>query len=227
MKFCLLSFFLLFACPAFSQNEGKQLLFNFTLEGKTLELGKKYYSSKLKDSLSIDVFRFYISDLQFIDNENNTTNLRHKYILLDLDNPTSLSVNPKETALAYNQVKFKLGIDSLTNVSGAMGGDLDPMHGMYWTWQSGYINFKLEGTADKCPARNHAFQFHLGGYQSPYCAVQEVQLDIKEVNGTKKINFALEDFLREINLQENYRTMSPSAEAVELSQLAAKTFRGK
>jgi hypothetical protein len=39
------------------------------------------------------------------------------------------------TYLKYDQIQFQLGIDSLTNVSGAMGGDLDPTKGMYWTWQ--------------------------------------------------------------------------------------------
>ena len=79
----------------------------------------------------------------------------------------------------HDKIKFNLGIDSLTNVSGVMGGDLDPTKGMYWTWQSGYINFKMEGSSAVCPTRNHEFQFHIGGYQDPFYAMQTLELEVK------------------------------------------------
>jgi hypothetical protein len=48
--------------------------------------------------------------------------------------------------IEFDAIQFNLGLDSLTNVSGALGGDLDPTKGMYWTWQNGYVNFKLQGS---------------------------------------------------------------------------------
>jgi hypothetical protein len=94
---------------------------------------------------------------------------------------------------------------------------------MYWTWQSGYSNFKLEGVSDFCPARNNRFQFHLGGYQAPFNALQKVEL--KTLN-TKRINInvAIDKLLAQLNLKETYQIMSPSQKAVELSQIAANIF---
>ena len=58
-----------------------------------------------------------------------------------------------------------------------MGGDLDPTKGMYWAWQSGYINFKMEGSCSQCLATKNNFEFHLGGYQQPFYAMQTIELN--------------------------------------------------
>jgi hypothetical protein len=57
-----------------------------------------------------------------------------------------------------------------------MAGDLDPIKGMYWAWQSGYINMKIEGKSSSCRTRKNEFQFHIGGYLSPYYAMRKVAL---------------------------------------------------
>ena len=72
--------------------------------------------------------------------------------------PSSLALQIPSN-IPFSKLKFQLGIDSLTNVSGAMGGDLDPTKGMYWTWQSGYINMKIEGKSNSCKTRKNQFQF--------------------------------------------------------------------
>jgi hypothetical protein len=59
-----------------------------------------------------------------------------------------------------------LGTDSLTNVSGNLESDLDPIHGMYWSWNSGYINFKLEGYWNN--QEQQKFEYHIGGYRAPF-----------------------------------------------------------
>ena len=105
--------------------------------------------------------------------------------------------------LTYDQLAFDIGIDSITNVSGAMGGDLDPTKGMYWTWQSGYINFKLEGTSPDCPARKNEFQFHLGGYAYPNASVQKIALTATG-QGNINVQMNLDMFLAaEINPKRN------------------------
>ena len=111
-----------------------------------------------------------------------------------------------------------MGIDSLTNVSGAMGGDLDPTKGMYWTWQNGYINFKLEGFNAVCNTRNHFFQYHLGGYQSPFATVQTLVLPLKSKAKEVVVDVAIDKFLEEIDMSKTAEIMSPGAVAVELSK---------
>lgn len=42
-----------------------------------------------------------------------------------------------------------------------MDGDLDPLNGMYWAWNSGYINMKIEGITPKCQDATIYFNFIL------------------------------------------------------------------
>lgn len=115
---------------------------------------------------------------------------------------------------------FHIGIDSATNVSGAMGGDLDPTKGMYWAWQSGYINVKIEGTSSVCNTRNHEFQFHLGGYLPPHYALQTLHFPVKNPQQIQ-IDIDIQKFLKNIDLARQNHIMSPSKEAVVLSKIFA------
>jgi len=127
------------------------------------------------------------------------------------------------TNLKFTKIKFNLGIDSITNVSGAMGGDLDPTKGMYWTWQSGYINLKLEGKSKLCKTRNNEFQFHLGGYQNGDNALQTIILNVSE-NKEIDILIDIEQFVAAIDLSEQNQIMSPGKKAVLLSEKFSKIF---
>ena len=224
MKSILLFFSLFLSFNICAQQSTFPVFFDLTVEGKSLELGKNYVLSENEDTITFETLRFYISNLQFIDNEKLVNNSQKKHILIDLEKPETLQIEMKEYSGKVDKIKFTFGIDSLTNVSGAMGADLDPMYGMYWTWQSGYINFKLEGRATQCPARKNEFAFHLGGYQSPHLAAQEVELEIKKVAKGVKITLAIDKLLAQINLTENYRIMSPNQKAVEMSRLISSLF---
>jgi hypothetical protein len=224
MKSFLLLFSLFFTLNICAQQSAYSVEFDLTVNGKSLELGKNYELSANDDNVTFDVLRFYISDLQLIDNEKIIYESEKKYNLIDLEKPESLQISMNEYSGKFDRVKFTFGIDSLTNVSGAMGGDLDPLHGMYWTWQNGYINFKLEGRADKCPARKNEFMFHLGGYQTPNLVAQEVELEIHKAAKSLKIILPIDKLLSQINLVETYRLMSPNQEAVEMSRLISSLF---
>jgi hypothetical protein len=115
-------------------------------------------------------------------------------------------------------IQFKLGIDSITNVSGAFGGALDPTKGMYWSWQSGYINFKMEGRV-----KDKNYLLHLGGYSSPFKAVQQVVLPVLHQSNEFKIVLPLKDLLQK-EIPENNIIMSPSLAAVLISKKIASFF---
>lgn len=118
-----------------------------------------------------------------------------------------------------------MGIDSTTNVSGA-GGDLDPTKGMYWTWQSGYINFKLEGKSNLCKTRNNEFQFHIGGYLFPFSCVQTIQLDLKPTE-EPVIIIDIKKLLAPIDLSKQNQIMNTGLDAVKFSVLISNSFRVK
>ena len=91
---------------------------------------------------------------------------------------------------------------------------------MYWTWQSGYINFKLEGTSSLCPARKNKFYWHIGGYSPPYNTLRQVSL---KTNG--KVSIQLDKLFEEIDISEEYQVMSPSDGAVQIADKLPSLFK--
>lgn len=193
--------------------------FQATLDDKPLELGNKSNLGK-----SVDVLKFYISNLALKHQNIIVFKENQSYHLLDSEviDGMKIEVTIPEN-LTYDEVSFDLGIDSTTNVSGALGGDLDPIKGMYWTWQSGYINFKLEGKHAACPARNNMYQNHIGGYKAPYYCFTNVKLNISS-NASINIAFNLDKLFNQIDVTQNYKIMSPNQKAMEFSALLPSLF---
>ena len=189
-----------------------------TYNGTDLELNR---STK---QVKITTLRFYISKISLKNGGIIVWKEAKSNHLLDAEEKSSLSITldlPEE--LKYDELQFQLGIDSLTNVSGAMGGDLDPTKGMYWTWNSGYINFKLEGTSSDCPTRNHEFSFHLGGYLPPHASVRTINFPVKQ-HQEILLKLDLDQFLSGINLETEHTVMSPGESSGRLSSSAASAF---
>jgi hypothetical protein len=219
----LLVFLFLGIGDLFSQTETITLLFHSMYSNFPMLL-ENSYKLNASDSIKIESLKFYISEIELSDNEKMIWEEKNSFHLIDAANEQSLSVFlqiPQE--VYFTKIKFNLGIDSITNVSGAMGGDLDPTRGMYWTWQSGYINFKLEGKCNLCRTRNNEFQFHLGGYQYPYNSLQAVILNT-EKKEIINIDIDIQKIISGINFSELNHIMSPGKEAVEFSRNATKLF---
>lgn len=193
-------------------------------DGALLDLSHETFYSP-EQNLTLETLRFYLSNFAFLQDGKAVWQEAKSYHLVDAAAPStySLLLTPPP-GLAYDSISFCLGTDSLTNVSGAMEGDLDPTKGMYWAWNSGYINFKLEGNHPDCPTRNHAFQFHLGGYMPPHQTVQAVQL---AADPAQPIAIALDvaALLEHLDLKEEHTIMSPSNAGKELSVWTATLFQ--
>jgi len=191
---------------------------------KNVDLSDSSFVVTDSNHLQIDALRFYVSNICFLKNGTVVLQEKNSFHLIDASNKSSQTLFIKNNNTSFDEVSFNLGIDSVTNVSGAMGGDLDPTKGMYWAWQSGYINFKLEGKSANCPTRNHAFEFHLGGYQSPFNCLKTAFL--KSTNQKNiVVVFDLNQFLSSIDLSAQNKIMSPNKQAVLLSEQAIKSFK--
>ncbi len=173
---------------------------------------------------TIHTFQFYVSNIQLFNESELVHTCEKTAFLVDVFDSESLSLiieMPYRTS--YTHIKFNIGVDSVTNVSGALGNDLDPTKGMYWTWQSGYINFKIEGSHVNCPSRNNQFQFHLGGYRHPFNALQTVQLSVKN-SDVINIGILLDAFFDHIDIRSTHHVMSPTNISVQLSNQLPKLF---
>ncbi|MFM7015216.1 MAG: MbnP family protein [Bacteroidota bacterium] len=188
--------------------------FKVIIKNKKIDL----IHSKNNSDLNIANFKFYLSDFCFYKNDSIVDKESNSYHLIDLlDSNRSQLVLLRNNLNDYDKITFHLGIDSVTNVSGAYEGDLDPMNNMYWTWQSGYINLKFEGSIYDGVYR----EYHLGGYSFPNKALQSVSLYWND-SAPKIIYIHLDNFIHSIPDAIPFKWMTPDAKAVYLSHLFAK-----
>ncbi|MEP7376643.1 MAG: MbnP family protein [Chitinophagaceae bacterium] len=140
-----------------------------------LELNTKQYSNASGESFSISQLQYFVSNIKFrhTDGKEYIINQDESYFLIQENEPSTQIVKLKVPAGDYNQLTFVFGVDSLRNTMNISKrtGVLDPAssmdNGMYWSWNSGYIFFKMEGESPAAPADpigNHKFRYHIGGF---------------------------------------------------------------
>lgn len=198
--------------------------------GHPLTLAKQLYHSPNGDSLYVDVLRFYLSSVQL---QGKGLDYREKdsYHLIDAEDGASQTIVLTGVPIGtYQSLRLDIGTDSLTNVSGALGGALDPTLGMYWTWNSGYINAKIEGRSNACNTLHHAFEFHIGGYRSPYPTLRRLTLPLKNIKvkqnspTTLRVRADLVHFFEQIRLNKTNQVMMPGRQAAQLADGFQQVF---
>jgi hypothetical protein len=179
-------------------NNGILHKYDSTLKGPGNE---KYLVSKLK---------YYISHISLKGAEVHT-DLTPRLIEVGKNQQVHLSVPPGH----YEHLEFMLGLDSLLHCSGAQSGDLDPLYDMFWTWNSGYVIFKLEGRYFSPDGKSGRLEHHLGGYREDQQISKMIDfklpepLNIKEAESrTIKIGLDLDKYWA------GKETVSPVSEPV-------------
>jgi hypothetical protein len=223
MKTILFIIFTVFLCASFVPKKKRGLTFTPTFQRNIIQLDRDYY--RYEDTIRFSSLKFYISNIKLHKGKSKTYCFPKQFHLIDLSSPASLRIlSQKVKKSNWDSVSFTLGIDSITNSAGALGGDLDPTNGMYWTWQSGYINTKIEGFSSQCPTRKNKFQFHLGGFTFPHQTAQKATLPYAE-DGEYELNFS--KLFSTINLESNHTIMSPGKKAVDMTEILATCFHSK
>lgn len=198
--------------------------------GAPLQLADQYYVNEHGDTLFIDLFRFYITNLSISQEDNIAQDMNSH--LVDAEYKESCSFKVIVPEGSYGSVQFTIGVDSATNTNGANGGDLDPVKGMYWAWNSGYIMAKMEGRSTVCKTRHHVFQLHIGGYMSPYDAARIVNIRLpknavvkKGTNTTIHIKAdAAAWFKDKLDLGKTNEIMIPGKDACMIADKYAQMF---
>lgn len=158
-----------------SKSFNVQVIFKPVVDAMPLQFNKPY-QNRYQETFSVKAFKFYITGIQLI---NSFTNKiyevsRNEYFLIDASDAGSTLIALEALPGKYDQVAFTIGVDSIRNVSGAQTGALDPGKGMFWTWNSGYIMAKLEGSSPVSNQPNNKFEYHIGGFREPVNVVKKV-----------------------------------------------------
>jgi len=144
------------------------LEFENMVNDNPLILNNQNYTNANGDSYNITVFKYYISNISLTKGDGSVYKIPESYLLIDAAKPaSSLNLLNDIPAGDYSQISFTIGIDKERNLAGAQTGALDPALGMFWTWNSGYIFVKLEGSSPQSTAANKSLTFHIGGIVDP------------------------------------------------------------
>jgi hypothetical protein len=216
MRIILVIFCIIFSSNIFAQKNNILSIHHFWNDQKIV-LDENYFLQN-QESISIQTLKYYISSIQLLKNKKVVWKETKSFHLIDEEDSISKKIKIAKTPIDidFDEIVFNIGIDSETNYKGVQGGDLDPTNGMYWTWQNGYINFKIEGKSTFCKTRNNAFQFHIGGYENGLATLQKVSLKINKKNPLE-INLDIEKLFEKINLSNQNEIMQPCKEAVEIA----------
>ena len=140
-----------------------------------LVLNDSTYLTPFGEKYTISKFRYYVTNVSL-----SGPKLKHKevnsYHLVDELKPSSQTFTLNVKPGKYTALSFLLGVDSIHNVSGAQIGALDPLNDMFWTWNSGYVNFKLEGHSLSSGLRENKFEYHIGGFTGMNNTTQKITL---------------------------------------------------
>lgn len=213
----------LFCAPLAATGQNLLLHFVPTWGGNALVAGT-YYKLPSGDSLQFSTFRCYVSHLSLAVNDKQVYKDANTYHLLDMAASQTMDVLLPQIP-KYYELRFALGVDSVMSVSGAHSSDLDPEKGMYWAWQSGYINFKIEGSSPLCNTRRNEFQFHIGGYAGKDNALAQVALQTSDAPNEVTIEIPLDKWMQQIDLHIQHTVMSPAPEAVQLARQLASVIK--
>jgi hypothetical protein len=125
----------------------------------------KTYKNPFKEEYTPTAFKFYVHN--FVISNTDSGKIfklaQDKYYLVDFADSASTEIKIAVAPYVYNRLYMTIGVDSARNVSGAQTDALDPANGMFWTWNTGYIMAKLEGTSPKSTQAGK-FEYHIGGF---------------------------------------------------------------
>ncbi|MBC7892263.1 MAG: hypothetical protein H7Y12_08630 [Sphingobacteriaceae bacterium] len=161
---------------AFSATDKNSVTLEFDnrVGGQNLILGQSIAKNTSGEDFTVTKLNYFISNVALTKDDGTVVKFPDSYFLIREADPQSLLAKlPDVPAGNYKEVSFVVGVDSARSVANvaARTGVLDVASygddGMYWSWNSGYIFMKLEGTSPVVPLRasgQRLFEIHVGGF---------------------------------------------------------------
>lgn len=207
------------------------LHFKHLANGEVLQKNKSFGISD-KETYKIRQWKYYISHLELLPENGEPIKIAGIFLIDAFGND---SINFDLPIKKFTAIKFSVGIDSSIQVSGAQDGALDPLNGMYWAWNTGFIHYKLEGKKEITGNTVQKLQYHIGGFSGQNNTMQSVILPFaKDIKPHKKnmqlpnIYVDVLSFLnKEVVRNEKPLIMKEGNDAVEISKIIPSLFSFK
>lgn len=154
-----------------------QIEFEGMVGDSALVLSTKTYTNAAGNTFNVTLYRYYISNIKLTKTDNTVWTEADSYHLIDYSKPASTILDLYNVpGGSYKSITFTIGVDSARNVSGAQTGALDPANDMFWSWNSGYIMAKFEGTSPQSTASANNLKFHVGGFSGVNNTIKTISL---------------------------------------------------
>ncbi|MBW3127229.1 MbnP family protein [Hymenobacter profundi] len=152
---------------------------------RALALNTTTYTNPVSnEQFTISRFNYYVSNVKLQKADGTEYAQPESYYLVQESDAESKHLHFKDIPTGdYTGISFVVGVDSARNTAGAQTGALDVNNNMFWSWNTGYIFFKMEGNllaSSSYPAKT--FLMHVGGFTKPYNAVRTVKLTFPSSN---------------------------------------------
>ncbi|MDZ4668803.1 MAG: MbnP family protein [bacterium] len=132
---------------------------DYQFAGVPIIFESKNYVNAAKDTFTINALKHYLSNITLTKSNGSKLNLGTYHLLNPQAPGSTIFTIDNVPAGHYTGMQIALGIDSTRNYGGLQEGALDPSWGMFWTWNTGYIFFRINGNA----SAGKSFSYDLGG----------------------------------------------------------------
>ena len=206
------------------------LQFTNVVGTKPLALDGTAYATPAGETFTVSTLEYYVTNIKLTKSDGTVYAAPNSYFLVDQSKPANqrlaLTGVPAGT---YTGLSFVLGVDAPTTQADPLQltGALNPANNMYWSWNTGHIFMKMEGSVTSVtPA--YPLTCHIGGYDAPYDALVTVTPPLNgslTVNGSRTPTIFVQadmlklfDGVNHVTLSKFSNAMRPGAEAVQVAQ---------
>ena len=157
------------------------------------------YTNEAGNAYSVNLLKYYISNVTFMKSDGTEFKAAN-YELINEDSLSSKNFSMNVPIGDYTGLKFLMGVDSAKNYSGAQAGELDPIYGMFWDWNTGYLYFKHEGEFIDSTGALLPIVYHYGGISGLVNHQMNISLPVSTVPKTITVTFNLNKLYRSPNV---------------------------
>ncbi len=166
------------------------------VDGQNVAFNNLIYTDAAGNKYSISTLKYYLSNFVFTKTDDSIYSANN-YNLIDASYVSKISFTLKNIPNGnYNNLKLGVGVDQSHNHSGVQSDDLDPMYGMIWSWNTGYIFFKHEGSYIDTAGKTQPLIFHYGTDAALATAQMPISVDVEGNAKTVYLKFNLNNLYK-------------------------------
>ncbi|GAB2941981.1 hypothetical protein GCM10027048_03060 [Hymenobacter coalescens] len=176
------------------------------------------YPTASGDAFRVAELKYYLSNLKLVRADGSSWDAPNSYYLVDHAQTASQHLTLRDVPVGdYRKLAFTIGVDSARNVAGAQTGALDPVHGMFWDWNSGYVYLRLTGSSPQAPGNGGLF-YDVAGFRHPHNTIRTIVLNLP--SGTAALRVRAEATPK-MHIKANVLRMFDGPHPIRFAQLSA------